>query len=35
MKPIFNEKIAEKMNLWVREQCTIHHGKVNKCGYHK
>ena len=22
MGPIFNEKIAEKWNLWVREQCT-------------
>ena len=21
--PIFNEKIAEKWNLWVREQCTV------------
>ena len=20
--PIFNEKVAEKWNLWVREQCT-------------
>ena len=22
MRPIFNEKIVEKCNLWVREQCT-------------
>ena len=22
MRPIFNEKVAEKCNLWVREQCT-------------
>ena len=22
MKPIFNEKVAEKCNLWIREQCT-------------
>ena len=22
MRPIFNEKVAEKWNLWVREQCT-------------
>ena len=22
MKPICNERVAEKWNLWVREQCT-------------
>ena len=22
MGPIFNEKVAEKWNLWIREQCT-------------
>ena len=22
VRPIFNEKVAEKWNLWVREQCT-------------
>ena len=24
VRPIFNEKVAEKWNLWVREQCTVH-----------
>ena len=23
VEPIFNEKVAEKWNLWVREQCTV------------
>ena len=37
--PIFNEKVAEKWNLWVREQYTIccdwlkQIGKVKICGY--
>ena len=22
MRPIFNEKVAEKWNLWIRKQCT-------------
>ena len=39
MGPIFNEKIAEKWNLWVHEQCTIYtdwlkkNRKVKVCGY--
>ena len=24
MWPIFNENVAEKWNLWVREQCTVY-----------
>ena len=35
MRPIFNEKVAEKWNLWVRKQCTDHclDEKVNICSY--
>ena len=39
VEPIFNEKVAEKWNLWVREQYTMccdwlkQIGKVKICGY--
>ena len=35
MRPIFNKKVAEKCNLWDREQCTdalFIVDKVNYCG---
>ena len=35
VRPIFNEKVVEKWNLWVRKQCTDHclDEKVNICRY--
>ena len=38
MKPIFNEKVTEKYNLWVRKQCTealFTEDLVNNCGLEK
>ena len=38
MRPIFNKKVAEKCNLWDREQCTyalFTVDKVNYCGQKK
>ena len=38
MKPIFNEKVVEKCNLWVCEQCTkalFTEYLVNNCGLKK
>ena len=34
MRPIFNKKIAEKCNLWDREQCTDVLFIVDKVNYH-
>ena len=38
MRPIFNEKVTEKYNLWVRKQCTealFTEDLVNNCGLEK
>ena len=38
MEPIFNEKVTEKCNLWVREQCTealFTEDLINNCGLKK
>ena len=38
MRPIFNEKVTEKCNLWVRKQCMealFTEDLVNNCGLEK